>query len=510
MATFSEWLEASGFDDPKALNNKQRDKLLATWKQEEAAEGVTPEAQTPEEVAAAGRAEVQRRRRVTEMVASAIQQYPGNLRMIETVEALGRQAIDGGWDEQKAELAFLRATRASAPHLHIPQGAPNVTDDVIEAAVCLAGGLESPDKHFPAQTLDTARKKWRHGLSIGELVITAARARGYHGINLKAGLKEALQAAFSPTDIRAGMTGPSTYSIPNILSNVANKFVNQGFLAVDNAWSMIAARRSVNDFKQITSFSLTGHLQYNKVAPGGELKHGELGERTYNNQADTYGILIGIDRRDLINDDTGALSGASRRLGRGAGLKINDVFWTVFLNNSSFFTSGNSNVLTGTTPGTTNSALGLEGLQNADRVFRLQTDPDGKPLGILPSILLVPSALRITALNLMNSTIVVATNTATTTTLAPNNNAFAGAYTVVSSPYMSNSSYTGNSSTAWYLLASPSEMPVIEGCFLNGVESPTIETADFDFNTLGVAMRGVHDFGFSLQEYRGGVRAAGA
>jgi len=45
--------------------------------------------------------------------------------------------------------------------------------------------------------------------------------------------------------------------------------------------------------------------------------------------------------------------------------------------------------------------------------------------------------------------------------------------------------------------------------FLNGQESPTIETAEADFNVLGVQMRGYHDFGVALQDFRGGVKNKG-
>jgi len=77
------------------------------------------------------------------------------------------------------------------------------------------------------------------------------------------------------------------------------------------------------------------------------------------------------------------------------------------------------------------------------------------------------------------------------------------------SRYRSNSQYAGNSSKAWYLLAEPGDLPVIEVAFLNGQESPTIETADADFSVLGVQMRGYHDFGVGLQDPRGGIKAKG-
>jgi hypothetical protein len=51
-----------------------------------------------------------------------------------------------------------------------------------------------------------------------------------------------------------------------------------------------------------------------------------------------------------------------------------------------------------------------------------------------------------------------------------------------------------------YLLAEPGDLPVIEVAFLNGQESPTIETAEADLNVLGVRMRGYHDFGCAKQD----------
>ena len=77
------------------------------------------------------------------------------------------------------------------------------------------------------------------------------------------------------------------------------------------------------------------------------------------------------------------------------------------------------------------------------------------------------------------------------------------------SRYLANAQYTGNSSKAWYLLAEPVDLPVIEVAFLNGQESPTIETAEADFNQLGIKMRGYHDFGVALQDPRGGVKSKG-
>ena len=88
-------------------------------------------------------------------------------------------------------------------------------------------------------------------------------------------------------------------------------------------------------------------------------------------------------------------------------------------------------------------------------------------------------------------------------------NIYRDAFRVVSSPYISNSSYTGNTAVGWWMLANPMELPVIAIAALFGRVEPTVETADADFNVLGVQMRGFSDVGVNRQEYRGGVYADG-
>jgi phage major head subunit gpT-like protein len=98
--------------------------------------------------------------------------------------------------------------------------------------------------------------------------------------------------------------------------------------------------------------------------------------------------MLFIDRRDIINDDLGAITTVPRKLGRGSGLKINDVFWSTFLANSSFFTAGNKNYIDGA-----GTVLSIDGLTEGEVTFMNQVDGDGKPIGIMPAILLVPTAL---------------------------------------------------------------------------------------------------------------------
>jgi len=440
-------------------------------------------------------AEIRRKQELDDLGAEYIEQHPDD---IETIKSIIEAAKADGWNRKDTELALLRLFRSAPPP--VARSYPEHKPLEIEAAMCDAAGLPNVETMYPEHVMEQARKRFRHGATLGELLMMAARENGWHGHSLRGNLRDILRAATMPRDgaIQAGF---SNIDVGGILSAVANKFLLAGFMSVERTWRNICAVRSVPNFNTITSYRLVGADQYEQVAPGGTLKHGTLGEETYTNKADTYGLMLTVDRRDIINDDLGAISAVPRKLGRGSGLKINDIFWKTFMNNSSFFTAARANYLAGAT-----TALSIDGLTAAEVLFLNMVDAEGKPTGIMPSIMLVPTALAATATQLYKSLEIRDT---TSSTKYPVANPHQGKFRVEVSRYLSNSHYAGYSSKAWYLLASPDDLPVIEVAFLDGQEAPTIETAEADFNVLGIQMRGFHDFGVALQDYRGGVKMLG-
>ncbi|MCC6910056.1 MAG: hypothetical protein IT430_19145 [Phycisphaerales bacterium] len=448
-----------------------------------------------DQMTARARAETERRIRIQEMTAEVLAQRP---ELADELGKLAHAALEAGWKPDKYQLEVMRLGRSfggiGGPRRHEAV----VNGQIIEAALCIAGGLdtETLEAGFTEEILGNATRTYRHGLGLVETLLLFAQANGYRGYG-RSDLKGLLQFAFA--DVQG--SAMSTISLPGILSNVANKFLRSGFEAVESTWREIAAIRSVRDFKQVSSYSLTGGFVYEEIPPGGELKHATAGETAYTNQAKTYGRMFGIDRRDLINDDLDALTAVPRRLGRGGALKLNEVFWKEFLDNALFFVAGNNNYAEGV-----DTALGIDSLTQAEQLFLDQTDPDGHPLAVAPVILLVPNGLYVPATQIMNSTEL---RDPASTKKTPVANPHAGKFRPVRSSYLSNAQYTGNSTKAWYLLADPNDMPVIEVAFLNGQQMPTVESADADFNTLGIQMRGYHDFGVAKQEPRGGVRMKG-
>jgi hypothetical protein len=504
METFEEFLAAAGIN-PETMSEQTRLFLEKQWRLKSlpTGGGASTGAQSLDQITAEARAENARVQKITELAAAHLQQDPRNLT---TYEGIARQAIDGKWTSEATELAMLRASRAPGPLIY-SSSKPQVNDQVLEAALCQSMGLKSAEKLFDERTLQTAHSKFRGGLGLLQVLDYGARQQGWNGHSAKAELREVLTLAFTrPQRDQFGgrpggsmAIGPSTINVSGILSNVANKVVREAFMFVDSSWKQLCSIRSVSDFKTVSSYSMVGDLDYKQVPPGGQIEHGTLGNESYTNKADTYARLIGIDRRDLYNDDLGAFAAVPRRLGRGGATKMKKVFWTEWMKDAAtFYTAARLNYDDGT-----DTAFSNDGLTAALAIWRTKKDPDGQDFGSPPKFLVVPPAHEIPALRLMTSQFFG------TTGEEGEQNPWAGRYTVVVGNELADSSFSGYSALAWYLACDPNDVALIEACFLNGQEMPTIETIDMDPDRLGLAMRGYHDFGIAKQEYRAGLKLKG-
>lgn len=494
--TFEAWLAKKGFD-LDALTPEQLDGLEAAWRAEQNPAPANPGGGGGQpgaglnELLARLRADEAREQRITGLVAEAA---AANRDRLDELEAIGRQAIAARWTEAQTELALLRACRPAAPS-PIGRGGREATAEVVEAALARAAGVQNLERHFGARTLEQADRQFRGGLSIGELVLSMARRNGCPSPSLRGNLAATLQYAL--TEPRADV-GVSNHSLSGILSNLSNKGLRDDFMAVEQAWRMVAVVTSARDFKEFTKYNLVGDLDYDEVPRGGELQSGDLSEETYANQLKQYGKFLAIDRIDFINDDLSAFVQARRRLSRGAATKLNKIFWTEWNNLTNFNTVPFGNYAAGA-----GTAFSEAALQQAYDLFTAQTDPDGEPLGVMPRQLVVPSSVYIAAKKLMEST------TATAGDAEGDANPWAGMFEVVTSTYMA-STTLGGLATQWHLTAGPAELPCIEVAFLNGVEAPTVNDVQQSANRLGLVLQAFLDFGVRRQERRGRVTMKGA
>lgn len=388
--------------------------------------------------------------------------------------------------EVKEELLkTLRDQRGPAIHA----SKPALDDDQVTiAAMQMVGGLgkQIEAKHGDSPMIEAAAKRSRT-IGLQDVLLSAARKGGYDGAQKvnASNVAVVLRAAFA------------THNISNILAATYGKYLLSGFEAVESVWEQISLVRPLNDLKAATGVRLDGGFVFDEVGNDGKLKSADAGDAARTLQAKTYGRMSSITRTDIINDDLGALTAVPRRLGRGAALKFNQVFWAAFeASNSSYFQ--------GATAGAGN-ALAIGSVETAYGAYRSLTDPDGAPLGITPKILLVPVGLRITADKIQTGNTLLASSLGSTSSkvLEPQANVLAGKFTIVDSAYLS-------SSSTWWLAADPADLPTMEVGFLHGQRQPTVEQAEADFDTLGIQVRGYFDFGVSKAESRACYRMATA
>ena len=401
---------------------------------------------------------------------------------------IAAKAIAAGWDKNKVELEVIRASRPALPAIHSKETAVN--EKIIEASLCMAAGIPVEDS-YNEETLDRASKLRRRGLRWHAEQIAASK-----GVSIDAdpGTLPWIKAAFS------------TSELSGIVGNVANKAIQTAFQTAPSVAAAIAAKKSHNNFQPNTVYSLALNGELQLVTKDGELKHLRMAEESRTRQVQTRGAVLSITRQDLINDDLNSFADNAQALGRKAMHSREKVLFTA-LNatgaGSSFFTTARGNYFEGASTNLQSSSL-----STAVQLFRDQVGPDGLPIMVEPKILVVPTALEETAKGLMNSKYLLGP----TSSKAPNENVWQGSFVPYVSPWLSNSTLSGASSTAWYLLGDPADVAALEIAYLGGLETPTVEFFGMDASpeTLGVSWRVFYDFGVALGEYRAGVKSKGA
>ena len=453
---------------------------------------------------------------LTASISNARKQHAAEMRRVADIQAkaagypnIAATAIEEGWSSDKVELEVLKASQARTrpTSFSSAQNTPENLPQVLEAAVCMTRKISGTEKAYDDKTLQAAHGRFRRGIGLQELLIMAAVQNGmswHAGQKISDGnLRDVLaHACPNPRDIKAAF---STLSLPGILSNVANKEILEGYMEEDSVWKECFQTKSTTDFKTVTSYRLLDNMEYEKLGPGGTIKHGTVGEESFTRSVDTYAKMFSLTRRDIINDDMGAFDDLRGKLGMGSAIKLNDLIWTTFLANlATIFTSGRTNYISGAT---TNLGTDGVGLGLAQKAWRSRTSPTadgGKRLGGQAKFLLVPPELETIADALYATRNIAAVKVSDA-------NTFANKYQPIVANQLSDSAYTGYSATHYFLMGDKSRGTPLVVSFLNGQQTPTVESADASFDTLGIEFRGYHDFGVDLGDgYMNAVMSKGS
>ena len=319
----------------------------------------------------------------------------------------------------------------------------------------------------------------------------------------------------------------TTSDFPYLFGDILDRQVLTAYREAPSTYQNFVHISTVRDFRAVKRFSVYGaDTVLSEVKEKQEYPIGKIDENApYTYAVKKYGRKLGFSWETMVNDDLEALQDGPVRLGRAARRSEQRFVTTLYVDASgphaSLYTAGNKNIVT------SNPALTIQALQTAMQVLSKQVDENGEPIVIDMIELVVPPALEITALNILNALqLWIDPNTAAGTakqTLVTQN-WMKARFRLTVDYYMPLVASTANGSTSWFLFANPdSGRPALELGKLRGHEEPEIfmktpnstrvgggASEEFDFETDTAEYKVRHVFGGSRMDPKMTVASNGS
>lgn len=337
------------------------------------------------------------------------------------------------------------------------------------------------------------------GIPVADAAPGANELRGYSMIELaRESLRRESDSTVNFGDnmelARAAINSTSTF--PAIMANLANKSVMTGFNEAETTYQIWAGKGSNRDFKEAARVALSEAGNLELVPEGGQFQQDFLGEASARTKVATYGKLFSLTRQAIINDDLGLFSKIATKYGSAAKRLVNKMVYAQLTgnvkmqDNVALFDAKHGNVAT------TGEALSVKAIAKAITAMRRQKGITGEAtLNITPKYLVVPPELEVTAYQIVNSTAAVdGVNSGVV-------NPYKGRFVVVADAELTDPD-------AWYLVADATQHDTIEVTYLNGVETPRLETRQ-GFDVDGIEYKVAFDCGVSALDFRGVYKNAG-
>lgn len=337
------------------------------------------------------------------------------------------------------------------------------------------------------------------GIPVADAAPGAQELRGYSMIEMA---RESLRRESGSTVnfgdnmelARAAINSTSTF--PAIMSNLANKSVMVGFNEAETTYQIWAGKGSNRDFKEAARAALSEAGNLELVPEGGQFQQDFLGEASARTKVATYGKLFSLTRQAIINDDLGLFSKIATKYGSAAKRLANKMVYAQLTgnvkmqDNIALFDTKHGNVAG------TGEALSVKAIAKAITAMRRQKGITGDAtLNITPKYLVVPPELEMVAYQIVNSTAAVdGVNSGVV-------NPYKGRFVVVADAELTDPD-------AWYLVADATQHDTIEVTYLNGVETPRLETRQ-GFDVDGIEYKVAFDCGVSALDFRGLYKNAG-
>lgn len=255
-----------------------------------------------------------------------------------------------------------------------------------------------------------------------------------------------------------------------------------------NIATMVTSSKDTEDYAWLGS--LPGVQQFLD-----ERQIGEFSEYEYAIKNKTWESTIGIDRAALEDDQYGQIVTRTKQMAMSAKQHLDILvfgllaagFASVCYDGLSFFNSAHPSgkrAGAGTQSNTGTGALSAGSLQSAITTMMRFQDDQGRPMGVMPDLLVVPPEQYWEASTLLNSTFFPDPNTTANSNMG--NNPLKGMLRLHTSPYLS-------STASWFVLDTK-----------RAVRAIVLQMRkDFEFE----ALEGTSETGFLRDRYLYGVRA---
>lgn len=467
---------------PQTSKDQQREEIVMAEEKKRVAEAI--------EAPPAAQAEAQPAEPVVETRTAA----DGFGQAVEVMELCDRHGIDG--EKRKALLK---------PEMTMDQVRQAVLDELAGRSAASHPGF-APD--VPVERGADERDKFRSaaadglilraGFDIEKPAAGADELRGYTLIELA---RRSLEKAGQPAGgnvLEMVSRAMTTSDLPQLMSNVANKSLFEGYEAADESWRAWCATGSVNDFKTNTLAMVSEFDDLDQIVNDTGYKYGERSDAAETFQIATYGKLFGITRTTIINDDLGGMVDTLMTMGEAAARKVGDLPYAVLTANAAMrdgkalFHTDHGNLGTG-------AALGEASIAEAIKLAKLQKNLKAKQrLNIKLNYFLAPAALEGSSEVFFGSNQFSSDNKGSTRT-----NPYAGSkFERVYEARLDDSS-----ATAWYMAGPKGK--TIKVFFLGGNQTPYMETKT-GWGTDGVEYKVRIDGAAKAIDWKALVKNAGA
>jgi hypothetical protein len=297
----------------------------------------------------------------------------------------------------------------------------------------------------------------------------------------------------------------TTSDFPYLFGDILDRQVLAAYREAPNTFTNYVKMTTVRDFRSVKRFSTYGADQVLGVVPEkSEYLAAAINENSpYEYAVKKYGRKLGFSWETMINDDLEALTDGPQRLGRAARRSEQKFATQLYVDangpHASFYTAGNKNIVT------SNPVLSITALQTAMQVLGAQKDENGEPIVIDMIDLVVPPALEVTALNILNATQLWMNTNASAGTAEQNlvtQNWMKNRFRLNVDYYMPIVASTANGATSWFLFATPDGRPALEMAHLRGHEEPEIFMKAPNAMRVGGGGEEAFDFDTDSNEYK--------